>query len=274
MSTHCHRNKSTLANRLEPGRNGFTLIELLVVVAIIAILAAMLLPALAAAKSRAIAVKCLSNQRQQALALLNYTSDSQDAFPGIASWEGAPSQWVNFFGIRSLDKSAITPYFGPRFPIPMFICPGNKRLVSYWATPPASGFFQAYPFSYRIEGGSTYSPDNDGRTIGAAGIASSIGDSLENSYLFHTAEIQNPSGKLMTVDPDLPALGTEPGEPPPLHSSPSPSNVIFMPSSSWDPHDGLTRRHSGRATVSLADGHVEIVLPSFGLQREHWDARY
>ena len=57
-------------------RAGFTLIELLVVIAIIAILAALLLPALAAAKNKAKNMQCLSNLKQLAAGALMYQSDN------------------------------------------------------------------------------------------------------------------------------------------------------------------------------------------------------
>lgn len=75
-----------IADRLErmkhnPGRGkGFTLIELLVVIAIIAVLVAMLLPALAGAKEAGKRISCLNNNKQLILAHQMYADDNDDTF--------------------------------------------------------------------------------------------------------------------------------------------------------------------------------------------------
>ena len=62
-------------------QRAFTLIELLVVIAIIAILAAMLLPALARAKTEALSVQCMSNKKQMQVAITLYADDNNQVLP-------------------------------------------------------------------------------------------------------------------------------------------------------------------------------------------------
>ena len=114
--------------------NCFTLIELLVVIAIIAILAAMLLPALSAARERARSALCTSNLKQMGLAFWQYTDDAAGMMPEFDTPVAASDPLYAYTGNHRYWIEYIAPYLeikdGDKYIYDKSVIKGGKTPLS------------------------------------------------------------------------------------------------------------------------------------------------
>lgn len=256
-----------------PNRRGFTLIELLVVLAILAILASMLLPALARAKGKARSISSLGNLRQVGLALQLYADDHEDRFPGHSSLKsettarGLPrTRWVDHIypWIRN-EAVFVSPNLTPE---------ERKRLLKPFAHTIGAGLQETA--ATRYYGGYGYNYQYLGNNRQPGGLA---------PFHARTTGIYAPAGTVGVGD-TLGSRGGTPGNPyghdgaavyvldPPLGSlefgsrgsrassgEPGAGNAYYDGGNNGsDVHRATPApRNLGKVNVNFIDGHAEAL---------------